>query len=61
VTVRAAGARLVVSDDGCGFEPSAARAPGHVGLYLVEQTVRASGGRLTIDSSPAGTTVTVDL
>lgn len=61
VTVRAAGARLVVTDDGRGFQPSAARAPGHVGLHLVEQTVRASGGRLTIDSSPTGTTVTVDL
>jgi signal transduction histidine kinase len=61
VTVRAAGARLVVTDDGRGFQPSAARAPGHVGLRLVEQTVRASGGRLTIDSSPTGTTVTVDL
>jgi two-component system NarL family sensor kinase len=61
VTVRAAGARLVVTDDGRGFQPSAARAPGHVGLHLVEQTVRASGGRLTIDSSATGTTVTVDL
>jgi signal transduction histidine kinase len=61
VSVHAAGARLVVSDDGCGFQPSAARAPGHVGLHLVEQTARASGGRLIIESSPTGTTVTVDL
>jgi two-component system NarL family sensor kinase len=61
VTVRASGGRLVVSDDGCGFAPAAARSPGHVGLRLVEHAVRASGGRLTIDSSTAGTTVTVDL
>jgi signal transduction histidine kinase len=32
-----------------------------VGLRLVEHTVRASGGNLRIDSSAAGTTVTVDL
>lgn len=61
VTVRASGVRLVVADDGCGFSPAAARPPGHVGLRLVEHTVRASGGRMRIDSSPAGTTVTVDL
>lgn len=61
VTVRASGARLVVADDGCGFSPAAARPPGHVGLRLVEHSVRASGGRMRIDSSAAGTTVTVDL
>jgi signal transduction histidine kinase len=61
VTVRAAGATLVVSDDGCGFQPAAARSAGHVGLRLVEQAVRASGGHLRIDSSAAGTTVTVEL
>jgi signal transduction histidine kinase len=61
VTVRASGVRLVVADDGCGFSPGAARSPGHVGLRLVEHTVRASGGHLRIDSSAAGTTVTVDL
>lgn len=54
--------RLTVADDGVGFERSASRRPGHIGLQLVEEVVRDSGGRMVISSGPAaGTTVLVDI
>ena len=53
---------LTVADDGMGFEPSAPRRPGHVGLQLLQQVVGDNGGRLVLDSRPgAGTTVRVDI
>jgi len=51
--------KLVVADDGKGFDPTAA-APGHYGLRGIEERAAEIGARLTIDSGPgAGTTVAV--
>lgn len=57
-------ARLIVSDDGCGFDPAdalAARDDGHFGLRALDDLVRDQGGRLTIDSHPGGGGTTVAL
>ena len=57
--------RLVVRDDGRGFDPTerARRADeGHVGLSLLEELVRQSGGTLTVRSQPGeGTTVELEV
>ncbi len=52
-----------VIDDGCGFDPTKALAPGrpgmHFGLDAAGERVRLAGGRFEITSAPgAGTTVT---
>jgi len=55
--------RLVVSDDGCGFEPPRG-AQAHNGLGLVGMRERAAlaGGHAEVRSRPgAGTTVTVTM
>jgi signal transduction histidine kinase len=61
MTVDEDAARLVVADDGRGFDPAlrAQRlAEGHLGLSLVEELARQSGGELTISSSEgAGTRI----
>jgi two-component system, NarL family, sensor kinase len=58
-------ARLVVADDGRGFEPGVRdqrREEGHMGLSLVEELARQAGGRLTVDSSEgAGTRVRLEV
>jgi len=60
-----AGARLVVADDGRGFDPderAARAAEGHLGLALLEELVRQAGGRLVVRSEPGeGTTVELDV
>jgi len=56
--------RLVVSDDGCGFEPPPRGTQAHNGLGLVGMSERAAlaGGHAEIQSRPgAGTTVTVTM
>ncbi|MEJ8281648.1 sensor histidine kinase [Pseudonocardia spirodelae] len=54
--------RLVVADDGTGFDPDRGPAPGHIGLLLVRRAVTEAGGTLTVRSTPgAGSTVTVEL
>ena len=57
--------RLVVRDDGRGFDPTerARRADdGHVGLSLLEELVRQSGGTLSVRSQPGeGTTVELEV
>lgn len=51
--------RLVVSDDGLGFDPHLAYA-GHFGLIGMQERAAAIGGDLTVSSRPgAGTRVTV--
>jgi len=45
--------RLVVHDDGCGFEPESARQRGF-GLAGMIERVRLAGGRCTIESAAAG-------
>ncbi len=61
LTVDHGAARLLVADDGRGFDPERRElrlAEGHLGLSLVEELARESGGSLTVDSiEGAGTTV----
>jgi signal transduction histidine kinase len=53
---------LVVSDDGAGFEPTAAGAGRRLGLASMRERARAAGGRLTVDSRPGGgTTVRLEV
>jgi two-component system NarL family sensor kinase len=58
-------ARLVVSDDGRGFDPALRErrlAEGHLGLSLVEELARESGGSLRIESSEGrGTRVELEV
>jgi len=52
-------ARLVVQDDGRGFdagERAERREDGHVGLELLEDLARHAGGSLAVDSHPGGGT-----
>ncbi len=52
--------RLVVEDDGVGFDPSAPTA--RFGLAGIRERVEMLGGNLRIESSPGnGTAVVVDL
>lgn len=54
--------RLVVRDNGCGFDPSAARRAGRFGLIGLTEQARHLGGDLVIDSTPGrGTTLVVRL
>jgi signal transduction histidine kinase len=47
--------RLVVRDDGQGFDPGAA-APGHYGLLYMKERAEACGGELAVRSTPHGGT-----
>jgi signal transduction histidine kinase len=57
--------RLVVGDDGRGFDAGARErrgAQGHLGLTLLEGIVTQAGGTLEVRSAPGkGTTVELDL
>jgi signal transduction histidine kinase len=57
--------RLVVADDGKGFDAGARErrgAEGHLGLTLLDGIVRQAGGRISVNSTPgAGTTVELEL
>ena len=56
------GARLVIEDDGRGFDPSTVEAEGHFGLRVLEDLALEAGGELQIDSAPgAGTRVVVEV
>jgi two-component system, NarL family, sensor kinase len=56
------GARLVVEDDGRGFDPTAVGDEGHFGLRVLEDLTQEGGGELEIDSAPgAGTRVAVEV
>jgi two-component system, NarL family, sensor kinase len=65
VGVEDGAARLVVSDDGRGFDPEVREqrlAEGHLGLSLAEELVRDSGGTLAVESrAGAGTTVRLEV
>jgi signal transduction histidine kinase len=45
-----------VADDGVGFDPGIPRR-GHLGLDTMRERAQRLGGRLAVDSSPAGSTV----
>src|SRR3712207_6806819 len=55
-------ARLVIRDDGVGFDPTARSLRArHLGLESMRERARRLGGRLTIESTPgAGTIVTLE-
>ena len=55
--------RLLVSDDGCGFDvATAAASSGRLGLRSMEARIRAVGGELAIDSELGrGTRIHVSL
>ncbi|HEX4961526.1 MAG TPA: tetratricopeptide repeat protein [Thermoanaerobaculia bacterium] len=62
VTLQAAGGdlHLTVADDGAGFDPTAARRTGGLGLTGIEERAQLLGGRCEITSaSGAGTTIEV--
>jgi signal transduction histidine kinase len=49
------GLRVVIDDDGCGFDPGAALAPASrrgLGLPGIRERLFALGGRLTVESQP---------
>ena len=52
---------IVVSDDGGGFDVSTALAAPGIGLDVVKAVVDQSGGQFVLESSPSGTTVTIQL
>jgi PAS domain S-box-containing protein len=53
---------VVVEDDGVGFQPGEARAPGQLGLVGMRERAEMLGGNLTVESAPgAGTTVVVEV
>jgi signal transduction histidine kinase len=55
---RARGAVLTVTDDGCGFDPSAVRRAGrHLGLVSMRDRASGVGGTLTVQSAPGKGTV----
>ena len=58
-------ARLTIADDGRGFDPAIREqrlAEGHLGLSLVEELVRESGGSLDVRSSEgSGTRVELEV
>ena len=54
--------RLVISDDGRGFDVKAAAESGRLGLRSMAARIRELGGEVTINSEPgAGTRVEVRL
>jgi signal transduction histidine kinase len=63
VAVRVDDDRVVaeIADDGRGFDLAGAGAGAGFGLTGMRDRVAAAGGRLRIDSSPAGTTVSASL
>lgn len=63
IGVRDRGVRVVVRDDGAGFDPDAlpVRAK-HLGLTSMEERARSIGGALDVASAPGrGTTVTLEV
>ncbi|HZD73120.1 MAG TPA: sensor histidine kinase [Actinomycetota bacterium] len=57
--------RLLIRDDGVGFDPAAASAKaaaGHFGLTNMRERVELVGGKLLVDSAPGqGTTIAVEM
>jgi two-component system NarL family sensor kinase len=57
-----AGARLVVEDDGRGFDPGAVGSNDHFGLRVLDDLAHDAGGELKIHSATgAGTRVTIEV
>ncbi|MEV5752595.1 GAF domain-containing sensor histidine kinase [Actinoallomurus sp. NPDC052308] len=60
VTVRLTAGALEVHDDGTGFDVGAGARDG-LGLASMRERAESVGGRLTVDSSPAGTVVRLEV
>jgi signal transduction histidine kinase len=53
--------RLIVEDDGCGFDPAIAERSGRLGLVGIRERAATLGGTLLVESSAgSGTTVVVE-
>jgi PAS domain S-box-containing protein len=53
---------LCISDSGAGFDPQSVTAKGRLGLISMQERVRAAGGTIAVESSPAsGTRISVHL
>jgi signal transduction histidine kinase len=53
---------IMLSDDGCGFDPTSALADGHFGLTIMQERAEEINGFLSITSRPAvGTELTLRL
>ncbi|WP_019912630.1 sensor histidine kinase [Paenibacillus sp. HW567] len=52
---------LEIRDNGVGFSASTiGKEPGHYGLLGLQERVRLIGGTMKVDSSPAGTSITIE-
>jgi len=52
--------RLIIADDGSGFDPAALAPAGHFGLLGIRERVQKLGGELLLRSQPgAGATVEI--
>ncbi|HEX9824542.1 MAG TPA: ATP-binding protein, partial [Actinomycetota bacterium] len=55
------GARLIITDDGEGFDVEAGSPEGHFGLAMMRERAQVTGGDLTLESTPGeGSTVTAE-
>lgn len=62
VTAEDSVVRLVVADDGVGFDPGAVATRGHFGLRGMQDLIGEAGGTLDVRSGPGqGTTVTLEV
>ncbi|WP_054943005.1 sensor histidine kinase [Paenibacillus ihuae] len=53
--------RIVIRDNGIGFSANAiGKEPGHYGLLGLQERVRLIGGKLEVDSSQEGTSITIE-
>ena len=56
------GARLLVEDDGVGFDPGQAPKEGHFGLAQMQERIQARGGSFRVESAPGrGTRVVAEV
>lgn len=54
--------RLIIADNGAGFDPAATRTEEHHGLRNMASRARAAGGTLNVESTPqAGTRIRVEI
>jgi len=56
LTATDAAVRLVISDDGRGFDLALARAGSGIGLFMMQERASLAGGEFTIESEPAAGT-----
>ncbi len=53
--------KIVIRDNGIGFSANAiGKEPGHYGLLGLQERVRLIGGKMEVDSSPEGTSITIE-